>query len=90
MQNFAWLIHQPDKIPNRHNISEGLAQVVAGLLVDEEVAGVEENLERGAAGLVLPPRAQDARCQTVVLVHDPVTGVYHPDYKQFCYLRTMP
>ena len=78
------MTHQPDKIANRHNISEGLAQVVAGLLVDEEVAGVKENLERGAAGLVLPPRAQDARCQTVVLVHDPVTGVYHPDCKQLC------
>ena len=69
------MTHQPDEIPNRHDISEGLAQVVAGLLVDEEVAAVEENLERGAAGLVLLPRAQDARCQTVVLVHNPGEGV---------------
>ena len=63
---------KPDKVADGDDIGEGLAQLVAGLLLNEEVAGVEDELEGGAAGLILPPAAQDAGRQPVVLVHDPV------------------
>ena len=63
---------KPDKIADGDNIGEGLAQLVAGLLFYEEVAGVEDKLEGGAAGLLLLSVAQDAGCQPVVLVHNPV------------------
>ena len=62
---------KPDKVPNGDNIGEGLPQLVTGLLLNEEVAGVEDDLEGGAAGLLLPPVAQDSSRQTVVLVHNP-------------------
>ena len=66
---------KPDKVPNGDNIGEGLPQLVTGLLLNEEVAGVEDDLEGGAAGLLLPPVAQDSSRQTVVLVHNPGEGV---------------
>ena len=62
---------KPDKVPNGDNIGEGLPQLVTGLLLNEEVAGVEDELEGGAACLVFPPAAQDASRQPVVLVHNP-------------------
>ena len=65
---------KPDKVADRDDIGEGLAQLVTGLLLNEEVAGVEDELEGGAAGLVLPPAAQDASRQPVVLVHNPEDG----------------
>ena len=66
---------KPDKVPNGDNVGEGLPQLVTGLLLNEEVAGVEDDLEGGAAGLLLPPVAQDSSRQTVVLVHNPGEGV---------------
>ena len=63
---------KPDEVTDGDNIGEGLAQLVAGLLFYEEVAGVEDELEGGAAGLLLLPAAQDAGCQPIVLVHNPV------------------
>ena len=62
---------KPDKVADGDDIGEGLAQLVTGLLLHEEVAGVEDELEGGAAGLVLPPAAQDSGRQPVVLVHNP-------------------
>ena len=63
---------KPDKVADGDNIGEGLAQLVTGLLLNEEVAGVEDELEGGAAGLLLLPAAQNAGCQPVVFVHNPV------------------
>ena len=63
---------KPDEVTDGDNIGEGLAQLVARLLLHEEVAGVEDELEGGAASLVLLTVAQHAGCQPIVLVHNPV------------------
>ena len=46
---------EPDKVTNGDDLSERLAKLATGLLLNEDVADVEDELEGGAASLVLLP-----------------------------------